>query len=46
MTDGKEKYLDFPAFLGGSDVKIASVRAVLDGDDDNQLVHTSSSTKS
>jgi hypothetical protein len=37
VSDAKDKYLDYPAFLSGSDVKIACVEARQGHVDDNQL---------
>ena len=43
MADDKDKYLDFPAFLGGSGAKVAADGSPPSGvDDDSQLVHTGS----
>jgi len=41
VADKRDKYVDFPAFLGGSDVKLTSETATSDDVDDMQLVHTS-----
>ena len=42
MADDKDKYLDFPAFLGGSSAKVASDGSPESDVDDSQLVHTGS----
>jgi hypothetical protein len=47
MSDDNDKYMDFPAFLGGSGIKFATLPVPLDDDEsDTQLVHTGSSDKS
>jgi hypothetical protein len=47
VADDQDKYMDFPAFLGGSDLKAPSschgMKPSEAQDDDGQLVHRSSS---
>lgn len=46
VSDASDKYLDFPTFLGGSGVKLATLAVPLeDVESDTQLVHTPVATK-
>ena len=46
VSDATDKYRDFPAFLGGSGVKVTTLAVPSeDAENDAELVHTGSSGK-